>query len=103
MSQELDPLETDWQKIVHHPQEDDDRLVPLTRFQALKCAAIAGAVADGQEGYMPALRDVEDFLESLATEAGPFSYRGTTSAAQRWERVNSWPWPLTGGPRPQLE
>lgn len=102
MSEEWDPLETDWQKIVHDPQEDDERPAPLTRFQALKCAAIAGAVVDGHEGYLPALRDVEAFLQSLAAETGRISYRGMTST-EGWERVNSWPWPRVGGPRPQPE
>ena len=53
MSEEQDPLETDWQKIVNHPQEDDERPVPLSRLQALKCAAIAGAVV-GRPGGLPA-------------------------------------------------
>jgi hypothetical protein len=102
MSAERDPFETDWQKLVHHPQEDDEWLVPLTRFQALKCAAIAGAVVEGHEGYLSALRDVEAFLQSLAVETGRISCQGTTST-EWWERVDSWPWPRVGGPRPQPE
>lgn len=101
VTEERDPTETDWQKVVHHPQEDDDWPVPLTRFQVLKCAAIIGAVVDGQEGYLAALRDVETFLQSLAAETGTVPYQGRSTGAEGWERVNSWPWPRSGGPRQQ--
>jgi hypothetical protein len=92
-----------WQKAVHERQPDDDVLVPLTRFQAQKCAVIVDAVASGHDGYRAALTDICDFLQALALESGRIPARGAVPSAQVWERVDAWPWPLVGPPRPQPE
>jgi hypothetical protein len=63
----------------------------FTREQVLKCAAIAGAVADGNDRYRQALYDVRDFLATAAAEAVDAPVVATS--AERWDRVDAWPWP----------
>ena len=63
----------------------------MTSDQVRKCAAIAGAVADGNEQYRQALYDVRDFLATAATEA--LGAHGLVTSAGCWDRVDAWPWP----------
>jgi hypothetical protein len=69
----------------------DQDCICVAAEQLLKCAAIAGAVADGNDRYRQALYDVRDFLATTAAEAAgePVS----APSAARWERVDGWPWP----------
>jgi hypothetical protein len=63
----------------------------FTSHQIRKCAAIAGAVADGNDRYRQALYDVRDFLVTAAAEAVDAPVVATS--AERWDRVDAWPWP----------
>jgi hypothetical protein len=63
----------------------------LTTDQVIKCAAIAGAVADGNDRYRQALYDVRDLLVTVAAEA--VGTPVVASSAERWVRVDAWPWP----------
>lgn len=63
----------------------------FTSEQVLKCAAIAGAVADGNDRYRQALYDVRDFLATAAAEA--VNAPVVATSAVRWDRVDAWPWP----------
>jgi hypothetical protein len=69
----------------------DDGHALLTTDQLLKCAAIAGAVADGNDRYRQALSDVRDFLATAAAEGLGAPVPAT--ATERWDRVDAWPWP----------
>jgi hypothetical protein len=63
----------------------------FTSEQFFKCAAIAAAVAGGNERYRQALYDVADFLATAATEAA--GVRVLVTSGERWVRVDAWPWP----------
>jgi hypothetical protein len=89
------------QQVIREPQPLDDVPVKLTRYQAHKSAAIAGAVAAGHLGYLPALRDVEDLLHAAAAEAAGITTRPASGDA--WQRVDSWPWPQPGPTAAQPE
>ncbi|MCW2569326.1 MAG: hypothetical protein JWN54_3423 [Mycobacterium sp.] len=63
----------------------------FTSEQVLRCAAIAGAVADGNDRYRQALYDVRDFLATAAAEA--LGAPVVATSAERWDRVDAWPRP----------
>ncbi|HEV7824072.1 MAG TPA: hypothetical protein VGP02_04135 [Mycobacteriales bacterium] len=63
----------------------------FTSEQVLECAAIAGAVADGNDRYLQALYDVSEFLATAAAESVGAPVVATS--AERWARVAAWPWP----------
>ena len=97
-----DPAER--QDIINEPQEHDNDSVAITYIQAMKCAAIAGALARGHVGYADAGMAVEKFLQATAFDV----IFGTgvmplDSAAEAWAEIQAAPWPAAGAPREQPE
>ena len=96
---EYDLKVAEWfQRKVDGPHDGDDLPVQITVRQALKIAAIMGAVARGHSGYTDALRDASWFLDCLVVEARP-DMRASRSSADAWSAVDAWPWPRPGKPR----
>lgn len=93
-----------YQSVTDAPRPGDDNPVQITARQALKIAAIMGAVARGHDSYIPALRECAWFLNCAHTEADPSPHIQTsTTAADAWERVDAYPWPRSGKPRDQQQ
>jgi len=91
-----------FQSAVDDPRPGDDEPVVLTRRQAQKVAAIMSAVSRGHDGYREALLHASWFLDCAAAESiGPEVI--TSTAAEAWKRVDTFPWPRPGKPRPQPE
>lgn len=100
---EYDLKVAEWfQRKVNGSHEGDDLPVQMTARQALKIAAIMGAVARGHAGYTDALRDASWFLDCLVVDARPHM-RASRSASDAWGAVDAWPWPRPGKPRDQAE
>lgn len=91
-----------WQRKVDGPHEGDDLPIQLTVRQAMKIAAITGAVARGHSGYTDALRDISWFLDCVVAEARPGMVVNRT-AADLWAVVDAWPWPRSGKPKDNAE
>ena len=89
------------QRLIDAPQPQDDEPAAITHLQAMKCAAIIDALAQGHTGYTVAARTVAGFLQVAAIEGahGPGVCR--PSAAELWATVEDYPWPAPGPPRPQ--
>ncbi len=89
-----------FQRMVNRRREGDDLPVRMTVRQALKIAAIMGALARGHSTYTDALGDASWFLQCLAVQAHPDMRGGLSrSAADAWSRVDAWPWARPGEPR----
>lgn len=85
--------------LIRKPLADDDLPLGITRYQGLKCAAIAEAVALGHTSYLPALDQVSQLLRAAAHEGiGQVSH---PDSAETWTRIDAWPWPQPGPPRTQ--
>lgn len=96
---EIDPDERR-QRLLKAPRRGDDNPVGLTVRQ---CAAIVNLIGGAINGHdmRAALIDIEAFLTLAMANAalGPGVMAGDLT--ERWERVDSWPVPPAGGPRPQ--
>lgn len=106
-------LDDDWEDI--DPSERRQRLlkadgphdaepVTITHRQATLIMNLVAAAADGHE-LSEALRDIKSFLLLKSVEAiggnGHIRVRGTSTSEQAWQRVEQWPLPPPGSPRPQ--
>lgn len=94
----------DWfQSVTDAQRPGDDEPVQITVRQALKIAAIIGAVARGHDSYLPALRDCGWFLECAQAEASTSrtAMKMSMTAEAAWQRVDAYPWPRPGKPRSQ--
>lgn len=81
--------------------EGDDNAVPITVYQAQKCAAILEAYADGQTLYRDHVNTMAQFLKTAALEAALGEGYSRPSAQIIWVALDQLAWPRHGGPRPQ--
>ena len=72
-----------FQRTVNGAHEGDDLPVQITVRQAMKIAAIMGAVARGHSGYTDALRDASWFLDAVVAESRPDMIVSRSSATLR--------------------
>jgi hypothetical protein len=89
-----------YQEILAAPDVLDGVPVHLTRYQVQKCAAIIMAGQVGHITFAEETRNVAQFLQAVAFEAGGIPF-GTLpqSAAAIWQELNALPWPLPGPPK----
>ena len=93
-----------FQESVSAKRPDDDEPVHLTRLQMFKIAAITGAVHSGHDLYRDALNDISRFLQCVIAEAPGNEHIATSmSAADAWAKIDEYPWPRPGKPRPQAQ
>ena len=79
----------------------DDRPAGLSCEQVERCAALVAAYARGHDGYRDALPDVARLLMLAGITARAGLDQDETDLAAAWARVDAWPWPRHGAPRPQ--
>lgn len=94
-----DPDERDTNLSATRP--GDELPIPVTRYQALKCAAIITAFTQGQVGWEPHVQKVAHFLMASAMEVTHGKYAISPNSEEDWHDLNELPWPQHGGPRPQ--
>lgn len=89
------------QRLINASQPQDDEPAAITHLQAMRCAAIIDALAQGYTGYTSAARTVVGFLQAAAIEGAPTGrVSAGPSAAELWATVDDYPWPAPGAPTP---
>lgn len=100
---ELDKTERR-QKLARGPHEQDQEPIPLTFRQVTVMATLITSAADGHD-LREALNDIQAFLNLSAKEAcyggATMLINGLSNAEEAWQRVEQWPFPPPGPPRPQ--
>jgi hypothetical protein len=94
------------QRRLRADSENDADPIPVTYRQARLIANLIDAAADGHN-LTEALRDISAFLwlTSIQATLGPghARVRGIEDPEDAWSRVERWPIPPPGPPRPQPE
>lgn len=88
------------QNIINETQAIDNAPTAITHIQAMKCAAIIGAILDGHDGFKEVGGTVVKFLQAAAIEANGGESMHPTSR-ESWSIIDAAVWPMPGRPRPQ--
>jgi hypothetical protein len=88
------------QRKIKKPQAIDNAPTAITHIQAMKCAAIIGAILDGHDGFKEVGGTVIKFLQAAAIEANGGEPMHPTSR-ESWSIIDAAVWPRSGRPRPQ--
>lgn len=86
---------------VNEPLPGDGLPAHVTRYQALKCAAIIKAYAQGQTGWQQHVHTVSSFLSASAMEAAYGTGVIHPSQEETWRLLDALPWPRPGGAQSQ--
>ncbi|MFK0085575.1 hypothetical protein [Glutamicibacter sp. NPDC090743] len=86
---------------VTEPLPGDDLPALVNRYQALKCAAIVKAFAQGQTGWQQHVHTVSSFLSAAAMEAAYGVGVIQPTREETWQLLDALPWPRPGGAQRQ--